>query len=160
MNRCQQHLRSGSEQPVRGPEDPLRPGARALAKQKQVAALVRLIPRDLADTPDLANAIKNTDVGTYDPCTHDGRVVVVVFDSKQAGEASSKAPQRLPPLQQDECRRLLDAVRSRHGAEDELPDGDFYLFLDGRGIMDRMTSYFIGKHTSPKRCTYIWIRIV
>ena len=86
--------------------------------------MVRLIPRGPADTPDLANAIQNTDVGTYDPCTHDGRVVVVVvFDSKQALEASSKAPQRLPSFQQDECRRLLDAVRSRHGAEDEVPDG-------------------------------------
>ena len=61
---------SGSEQPVRGPEDQLRPGARAIANN-QVAALVRFIPRDLADTPDLANAVKNTDVGTYDPCAHD-----------------------------------------------------------------------------------------
>ena len=78
---------------------------------KQVAALVRLIPQDLADTPDLANAIKNTDAGTYDPCAHDGRVVAVVIDSNQAGEASNKAPQRLPPFQQDDCKRLLDAVR-------------------------------------------------
>ena len=62
-----------------------------------------------------------------------------------AGEASSKAARRLPPFQPDQCRRLLDAVRRRHGAPDELPDGDFYLFLDGgRGIMDRMTSYFTG----------------
>ena len=87
-----------------------------------------------------------SDVGTYDPCADDGRVVAVVFDSKVAGKASSKAPQRLPPFQQDECRRLLEGVRSRHGAEDELPDGDLYLFLDGgRGIVDRMTSHFIGK---------------
>jgi hypothetical protein len=120
-NRCQQNLRSGSEQPVRGPEDPLRPAHARL--KKQVAALVRLIPRDPADTPDLANAVKNTDVGTYDPCAFDGRTVVVVFDSKLAGEASSKAPQRLPPFQQGECRRLLDAVRSRLSGEDELPDG-------------------------------------
>jgi len=56
-----------------------------LQNKKHVAALVRFIPRDFADTPDLANAIKNTDVGTYGPCTHDGRVVVVVLDSKQAG---------------------------------------------------------------------------
>jgi hypothetical protein len=63
---------------------------------------------------------------------------------KLAGEASNKAPQRLPPFQQDECKRLFEAVRGRPGAEDELPDGD--LFLDGgRGIMDRMTSFFIGK---------------
>ena len=96
---------------------------------QQVATLVRLIPRDPADTPDLANAIKNTDAGTYDPCTHDGRVVAVVLDSKQAGEANNKAPQRMPPFQQDECKRLLDAVRSRHGAEDELPDGDLHLLL-------------------------------
>ena len=67
--------------------------------QKQVAALVRLIPRDPADTPDLANAVKHTDAGTYDPCAHDGRMVAVVFDSKLAGEASNKAPQRLPPFQ-------------------------------------------------------------
>ena len=108
--------------------------------QKQVAAMVRLIPRDLGDTPDLASAIKCTDVGAYDPCAHDGRTVAVVFDSKLAGEASSKALQRLPPFQQDECRLLLEAVRGRHGAEDELPEGDLYLFLDGgRCIMDRMT---------------------
>ncbi len=44
-------------------------------------------------------AIKNTDAGTYDPNTHDGRVVAVVFDSKLAGEAASKALQRLPPFQ-------------------------------------------------------------
>ena len=69
-----------------------------------------------------------------------------MFDSKVAGEASSKAARRLPPFQQDECRRLLDAVRRRHGAPEELPDGDVYLFLDGgRGIMDRMTPYFAGK---------------
>ena len=36
---------------------------------KQVAALVRLIPRDPADTPDLAMAIKNTEASTYDPNT-------------------------------------------------------------------------------------------
>ena len=101
-------------------------------------------------------AIKNTEVGTYDPNTHDGCVVVVVFDAKRAGEASSKAPQCLPPFQQDECRRLLEAVRGRRGAEDVLPDGDLYMFLldGGRGIMDRMTSYFISnpyvsKNNSP-----------
>jgi len=111
---------------------------------QQVAALIRPIPRDLADAPDLAMAIKNTEAGTYDPNTHDGRAAAVVFDSKLAGEASSKAPQRLPPFQQDECRRMLEAVRGRRGAEDALPDGDLYMFLDGgRGIMDRMTSYFI-----------------
>ena len=54
---------------------------------KQVAALIRLIPRDPADTPDLAMAIKNTEASTYDPNTHDARVVAVVFDSKLAGEA-------------------------------------------------------------------------
>jgi len=96
---------------------------------KQVAALIRLIPLDLADTPDLAMAIKNTEAGTYDPKTHDGRVVVVVFDSKLAGEASSEAPQRLPPFQQDECRRMLEAVHGRRGAEDALPDGDLYMFF-------------------------------
>jgi len=48
-----------------------------------------------------------------------------------AGEASSKAARRLPPFQQDACKRLLDAVGRRHGAPEELPDGDFYLFLDG-----------------------------
>ena len=64
----------------------------------------------------------------------------MVLDSKVVGRASSKAPRRLPPFQQDECRRLLDAARSLHGAKDELPDGDLYLFLDGgRGIMDRTT---------------------
>ena len=62
--------------------------------------MVRLIPRDLGDTPDLASAIKCTDVGAYDPCAHDGRTVAVVFDSKLAGEASNKALQRLPPFQQ------------------------------------------------------------
>ena len=64
--------------------------------------MIRLIPLDPADTPDLAMAIKNTEAGTYDPHTHDGRVVAVVFDYKLAGEANSKAPQRLPPFQQDE----------------------------------------------------------
>ena len=111
----------------------------------QFAALVRLIPREPLGTPDLANAIKNTDAGAYDPLAHDGRVVAVVFDSKVAGEASSKAARRLPPFHQDACKRLLDAVRRRHGAPEEFPDGDFYLFLDGgRGIMDRMKSYFTG----------------
>ena len=62
--------------------------------------MVRLIPGTLR----LANAINNTDAGTYDPCTHDGRVVAVVFDSKLAVEAISKAPQRLPPSEQDECK--------------------------------------------------------
>ena len=81
---------------------------------KQIVALIRLIPRDPAGTPDLAMAIKNTEAGTYDPNTHDGRVVAVVFDSKLAGEASSKAPQRLPPFQHDECKRLLEAIRGRH----------------------------------------------
>ena len=113
---------------------------------KQAEALVRPILRDRADTPDLANAIKNTEAGAYGPCAHDGRMVFVVFDSMLAGEASTKAPQRLPPFQQDECRRLLEAVRGRHRAEDELPEGDLYLFLDGgRCIMDRTTSYFLGK---------------
>ena len=74
-------------------------------------------------------AINNTEAGTYDPHTHDGRVVVVVFDLKVAGEASSKAPQRLPPFQQDACRRLLEAVRGRHGVEDALPDGGLYMFV-------------------------------
>ena len=111
---------------------------------KQVAALIRFFPRGLADTPDLAMAIKNTEAGTYDPNTHDGHVVAVAFDPKLAGEATSKAPQRLPPFQQDECRRMLEAVRGRRGAEDALPDWDLYMFLDGgRGIMDRMTSYFV-----------------
>jgi hypothetical protein len=96
---------------------------------KQVAALIRLVPLDPADTPDLAMAIKNTEAGTYDPNTHDGRVVAVVFDSKLAGEAISKAPQRLPPFQQDECKRMLEAVRGRRGAEDALPDGDLYMFV-------------------------------
>ena len=73
--------------------------------------------------------------------------MAVVFDSKLAGKANNKAPQRLPPFHQDECKRLLDAVRNRHSAEDELPNGDLYLFLDGgRGIMGRMTSYFIDKN--------------
>jgi hypothetical protein len=125
--------------------------------QKQVAAMVRFIPRGLGDTPDLANAIKCTDVGAYDPCAHDGRTVAVVFDSKLAGEASSKALQRLPPFQQDECRRLLEAVRGRHGAEDELPEGDLYLFLDGgRCIMDRMTSFCIGK-TYVSKTVHIYL---
>ena len=113
--------------------------------KKQVAALVRLIPRESVDAPDLANAIKNTDAGAYDPQAHDGRVVAVAFDSKVAREASSKAARRLPPFQQDEGRRSLDAVRKRHGAPADLPGGDFYLFLEGgRGIMGRMASYFNG----------------
>ena len=88
--------------------------------------------------------------------------MAVVFDSKLAGEANNKAPQRLPPRQQDECKRLLDAVRNRRGAEDELPDGELYMFLYGsRGIMGRMMSYFHRqKRASPKRCTSIWIRVV
>ena len=62
--------------------------------------MIRPIPRDLADTPDLAMAIKNTEAGTYDPHTHDGRVVAVVFDSKLAGEASSQqqGPATLAPI--------------------------------------------------------------
>ena len=80
----------------------------------------------------MAMTIKNTKAGTYDPHTHDGRVVVVVFDSKLAGEASSKAPQRLPPFQQDDCRRLLEAVRARHGVVDALPDGGLYMFCGRR----------------------------
>ena len=41
---------------------------------------------------------------------------------------------------------MLEAVRGRRGAEDALPDGDLYMFLDGgRGIMDRMASHFISK---------------
>ena len=39
----------------------------------------------------------------------------------------------------------MDAVRNRPGAEDKMPDGEIYLFLDGgRTIMDRITSYSIG----------------
>ena len=91
--------------------------------------MVRLIPRGPADTPVLANTVKNTDAGTYDPCAHDGRMVAVVFDSKLSGEANNKAPQRLPPFQQDECKRMLEAVRGRRGAEDALPDGGLYMFF-------------------------------
>ena len=91
--------------------------------------MIRLIPLGPADTPDLAMAINNTEAGTCDPNTHDGYVVAVVLYSKLAGEATNKAPQRLPPFQQDECKRLLEAVRGRHGAEDALPDGDLYMFV-------------------------------
>ena len=112
--------------------------------------MVNLIPKDPVDTPDLANAIKTTAAGTYDPTPH-GRMVAIVFDSKVAGEASSKPQHRLPPFQQDECRRMLDAVRNRHGTTDDLPEGDAYIFLDGgRAILDRMTSYFAGKAYTAK----------
>ena len=50
--------------------------------------MVRFIPRGLADTPDLAMAIKNAKAGTYDPHTHDGRVVTVVFRGQQQGPAT------------------------------------------------------------------------
>lgn len=90
---------------------------------------VKLIPEPETHTL-FAEQLKNTPFNDLhgEPGTN---YVLVVYDSKLAGESSSSPHLRPPPFQQARFRKLLHGIFGLRNDFEEVPVGDCFLFLDG-----------------------------
>jgi hypothetical protein len=130
-----------------------------LRTQRQLADLVeshvQLISKDPVDTPDLRLALGASVAGAMqggEDESMDFKYTLIVFDAKVAGESSSRPRYRLPSLQQEEVKRLLNAARARVRSQDPKKDdgslepADMYLLLDGgRNVDATLMGFFHGK---------------
>ena len=61
----------------------------------------------------------------------------IFFDPELSGEANHRPQWRTPPLRMDNYKRLIELARGRFGevVEDNIPDGDLHLLMDGGTLM-------------------------
>ena len=126
--------------------------------EHRVDACITLISKKTDDTPNLSVALGATPAGRY---TGPMRVAVI-YDTKLHGEAQCKPHHRLPPVQADDVKMMLESARDRHhttGAHDtgNLPDTDLYFLLDGgRDVMNTLTAFFRGKASTSRQLHIVY----
>ena len=134
-----------------------------LRGKKMVSGLlsshVQLVDRSM---PDLGRAIAMTGAGRTKGELK-GKTMhyaAVIFASSTFGESDSRPRYRLPPLNPDLLRQLLEAARGRFdGAiegDRELDDGDMFLLFDGGrpGVECGLLQYF-GAMTKARRVVHL-----
>jgi hypothetical protein len=142
---------------------------KVLRAKHEVENLVRAnLQLIVKDSPNLRSDILNTSAGTAhggpDPGTllhtTTWRYVLIILDTKVMGESSSRPRLRMPPVNVEEVRRLVEVARGRHDTPvvdddetSELQPGDMFLLLDGgRAIETQLLSPFQGKVKECRVC--------
>ena len=76
-----------------------------------------------------ATALADAEIGKIRGLTE--KRVLILYDTKKAGESVTAPHLRLCPFQKSHCQKAIRAVLTSRGNDAELHDGDLFLMYDG-----------------------------